>query len=271
MAQRDGIGIFDSGVGGLTVARAVLQALPGARIVYFGDNGYAPYGDRPVEQIGYFVQAILRFLETENVAAIVAGCNISWALLVAGKIQRPRVPVVELLSAGAAAAAKATRTGVVGVLATTRTVESGAYPRAIQAGRPEIKVVQKACPALVPLVERAELDSARASLEVKQCVQPLLEAGADAIVLGCTHYPFLAHLVAEHAGPDVRLVDPAEGAASSLQGSEALPPSGLEALDGRAHRFYTSGSADLLRRYVAEYLRLESPNIAQLDLHPGVG
>jgi len=265
------IGIFDSGVGGLTVARAVLQALPGARILYFADTAYAPYGDRPLDQISQFVEAILRFLEGEGVDAIVAGCNISWALLLSGKVQAPSVPVFELLTPGAQAAAAATGNGIVGVLATTRTVESGAYPKAIEARRPGVRVVQQACPALVPLVERGELDSPAARQAVAECVRPLRKAGADTMVLGCTHYPFLTPLIAAEAGPGVWLVDPADEAARRLRQRDRLGVGGGEPVDGRAHRFYASGATDLLRRYVTDVLAVEEPTMAQLDVHPDVG
>jgi len=267
----EGIGIFDSGVGGLTVARAVLRALPGARIVYFADNRYAPYGDRPAEQVARFADSILRFLESQRVGAIVAGCNLSWTLLREGKVATPSVPVFELLGPAAEAAARATQNGVIGVLATRRTVESEGYPKAIQARRPGVRVVQQACPALVPLVERGELDSPAARRAVAECVAPLLERGADTIVLGCTHYPFLRPLIAEAAGAGVAIVDPAEAAGAFMAQSEALRTASNGRAGADAHRFLASGSPDLLRRLVIEYLRLNAPTIEQLDVHPGLG
>ncbi len=268
-AEGTRIGIFDSGVGGLTVARAVLRALPGARLVYFADTAYAPYGDRALDQIGQFVQAILRFLEGEGVDAIVAGCNISCTLLLSGKLQSQSVPIHELLTAGAQAAVAATGNEIIGVLATTRTVESGAYPKAIEARRPGVQVVQQACPALVPLVESGDLYSPLARQAVAECVRPLREAGADTILLGCTHYPFLTPLIAAEAGPGVWLVDPADEVTRRLRHGDAF---GIgEPVDGRAHRFYASGATDLLRRYVTDLLAVEEPTIAQLDVHPDVG
>jgi len=203
------IGILDSGVGGLTVARAIADAMPGAHLIYFGDTARMPYGDRPPDQITRFAREIITFLLDQGVDAVAVACNTSSALALPAMQGDFDVPIVGMIECGAVAAVEASRTGRIGVIATANTVGSGAYGRAITSLRPAAHVVQQACPLLVPMIERGEVSGEEVRRVVRDYIQPLLAADVDSVVYGCTHYPFLDAEVRAATGPSIALVDPA--------------------------------------------------------------
>jgi glutamate racemase len=255
------IGVFDSGVGGLTVLREIIRRTPDESTVYLGDNARAPYGVRPDDEVLAFSTESLDALVERDVKALVVACNTSTAVGLGAFRRRYDLPVLGVVRPGAAAAALATRNRRVGVIATPATIRSHAYFAAIKDENPVVEVYEHATPALVPLVESGELDGQLAEPTVADALAPLLgERGADGesifprppgatidtLLLGCTHYPLLRPLIAEVAGGDVAIVDSATATASAL--AELLGVNGLEAgrdgvdgTGGAAHVQLTTG------------------------------
>ena len=206
------IGIFDSGVGGLSVLREIRRALPSEDLLYAADSAYAPYGDRDPDVIQARALAVVRWLESRGAKAVVVACNTATGVAVDLLRERVALPIVAIEPAVKPAAAL-TRTGTVGVMATTRTLASPRFARLVSAHAQGVRIVTQACPGLVQLVEAGELASDDARALVAQYVGPLLQQGADVIVLGCTHYPFLTPLIAEAAGAQVTIVADGNGSA----------------------------------------------------------
>lgn len=216
------IGVFDSGIGGLTVVRALMERLPLESIVYFGDTARVPYGVKSVATIEHFTAQITDFLLQQNVKMLIVACNTMAA--VAAQIVRERagdVPVLDVIEAGASAAVQQSDGGRIGVIGTPTTINSNAYARRIHALDPQARVFSQACPLFVPLVEEGWLDHPVTRLTAQEYLKPVLAEDVESLVLGCTHYPLLKPLLREVAGPGVRLVDSAittaELAADTLQ------------------------------------------------------
>ena len=212
------IGIFDSGLGGLSVAAQVLRALPNERIIYFADTAHVPYGERPLEEIHGFALAITQFLVDRGAKAVVMACNMSSAVaLDEARKRHPDVPILGVIEPGVRAALAVSRGAPIGVLATTGTVNSRAYVRTAAGLDPTARIVQQACPRFVPIVEAGESDSEEAEAAACTYVHPLTAQGCATLVLGCTHYPFLRKAIESAAGPGVTVVDPAEETALALK------------------------------------------------------
>jgi len=210
------IGVFDSGVGGLTVARALRRRLPNERLLYFADTAHVPYGPRPLEEVRAFALAITDFLVAQGAKAVVTGCNVSSAVALAAMRQRHSVPMFGLIEPGCRAALRASRALRIGVIATQATVSSGAYGRTLRALDPGVSVVEQACPEFVPLVEAGLANSPQAREAARCYLRPIVDSQADVVVHGCTHYPFLEVAVREVVGERVVLIDPAEAAVEAL-------------------------------------------------------
>src|SRR2546430_8576834 len=204
------LGVFDSGIGGLTVARALFERLPHEAVLYFGDTARVPYGPKSPETVRRYSAEILAYLLGRGVKAVVVACNTSTAHALDHLRAHAPVPVVGVIEPGARAAAAASRSGQIGVIGTAGTVARGAYERAIRAVRPDASVVSAALPLFVPLVEEGWFDHPAAELIAREYLEPLRRAGVDTVVLGCTHYPLLKPLLARVMGPGVTLVDSAE-------------------------------------------------------------
>ncbi|MDO5357029.1 MAG: glutamate racemase [Conchiformibius sp.] len=238
--SRQPIGVFDSGVGGLTVVRALMERLPMENIIYFGDTARVPYGVKSRATIEQFTAQIVDFLLQNEVKALVIACNTIAA--VAGTRVRQmagNMPVLDVIAAGAEAALSATRNGHIGVIATSTTVNSNAYARAIHSQAPETRILSQASPLLVPLVEEGWLDHDVTRLTVREYLKPLLADPIDTLVLGCTHYPLLKPLLKQEA-PDVVLVDSSTTTAEAT--ARALAAAGLLNSNNPApdYRFYVS-------------------------------
>ena len=234
------IGVFDSGVGGLTVVRALMERLPMEDIVYFGDTARVPYGVKSRATIETFSTQIVEFLLEHDVKALVIACNTIAA--VAGQKIRAMagdMPVLDVIAAGAEAALQTTRNHHIGIIATTTTVNSNAYARAIHSRNPATRVQSQACPLLVPLVEEGWLDHEVTRLTAREYLKPLLAEDIDTLVLGCTHYPLLKSLIREEA-PGVMLVDSAiitaEATAQALAAADLLN----QDVGAADYRFYVS-------------------------------
>ncbi|MFP5258595.1 MAG: glutamate racemase [Acidobacteriota bacterium] len=208
------IGIFDSGVGGLTVARAVMELLPGENIVYFGDTARVPYGVKSPETVARYAAQITRFLLDRHVKLLIVACNTMAAVALSAITDLSPVPVLEVIDAGARSALAATRSKRIGIIATPSTVASLAYERALRRlGGPDVHTVAKACPLFVPLVEEGWIDHPATRLVAAEYLAPLAAENLDTLILGCTHYPLLAPLLAEVVGPGIRLQDSATAVA----------------------------------------------------------
>lgn len=231
------IGVFDSGVGGLTVMAALAARLPAESILYLGDTARLPYGTKSEDTVTRYTRANLDFLLGRGVKAVVVACNTASALALP-HLELP-VPVWGVIEAGAEAALAATRGGRVGVIATESTIRSGAYPAALAVRRPGLEVVSQACPLFVPLVEEGWSDDPVARLVAERYLTPLLATpGLDTLVLGCTHYPLLARTLAAVLGPDITLVDSAHAIAERV--AQDLADLGLAAPPDATPEFHVA-------------------------------
>lgn len=235
------IGVFDSGLGGLTIVRALLDLLPGESLVYFGDTARFPYGSKQPEQLRRFAAEIVELLLARDVKMVVAACNSASSVALENLRASCPVPVVGVIEPGVRAALEITE-GRLGVIGTQATVSSGAYERVAARLAPEVRVVSLACPGFVELVEAGDLDSPEAYALVAQTLAPLRLAEVDTVILGCTHYPHLARTVDDVMGSDVMLVSSAEETAFEVH--RLLDEAGLRRqADGPPrHIFLTSGS-----------------------------
>ena len=213
----DAIGIFDSGVGGLTVVHALLEALPAEHLVYLGDTGRHPYGTKSAETVTRYSLENSAFLVARGVKLLVVACNSASAVALDVLTERLAVPVIGVIEPGAIAALARTRTGRVGVIGTEATIASGAYTRALRARRPALELYTRACPLLVPLAEEGWTDGPVARGVAETYLASLRTSGIDTLVLGCTHYPLLKSVIAYVMGPDVALVDSAEETARAVE------------------------------------------------------
>ena len=256
--NRSPIGIFDSGIGGLTVARAVFEHLPRESTVYFGDTARVPYGPKSPETVRRYSLEILRWLLEQEVKAVVIACNTSTAHALETLQAESPVPVIGVIEPGAAAAAAQADGRPIGVIGTAGTIASNAYAKAIRRLRAEARVEQKACPLFVPLVEEGWFDHPAADLVAREYLAPLSASGVGSLVLGCTHYPLLRPLLQRVIGPEVRLIDSGEETARVV--ATLLRERNLEAPEGAAadHRFVVSDDEARFRqvgvRFIGERL-----------------
>ena len=237
--------MFDSGFGGLTVARATIDVLRSEDIVYIGDTGRYPYGPRPVPELIEFSREIAwSLIEDFGVKAVVVACNTA-AAAAFGHLERELpVPVISVIEPGARALAVASRKRNVGVIGTVGTISSGAYQRALHAADPSLDLIATACPGFVEFVERGQTSGDEVVLLAERLLAPVVEADIDALLLGCTHYPFLSRVISEVMGPDVTLVSSADETAFAL--AEMLEGRGMKADPSRtgAHTFLSSGDVE---------------------------
>jgi len=252
--NRAPIGIFDSGIGGLTVARAVFEQLPSESTVYFGDTARVPYGPKSPETVRRYSVEILRWLLEQRVKAVVIACNTSTAHALETLQAESPVPVIGVIEPGAAAAAAAAGDRPIGVIGTAGTIASNAYAKAIRRMRPEANVEQRACPLFVPLVEEGWFEHPAADLIAREYLAPLIAARVGTLVLGCTHYPLLKPLLQRVAGPEVRLIDSGEETARVV--AAAIRERGLEAPNGApgTHRFAVSDDEARFRQVGARFI-----------------
>lgn len=212
------IGVFDSGIGGLTVVRALMERLPFENIVYFGDTARVPYGVKSVETINRYALQITEFLLKKDVKLLIVACNTMAAVACQAIRDLSPVPVLEVIGAGAASAVGATQNKIIGVIGTPATINSNAYARAISLLDHDVRIFSQACPLFVPLVEEGWLEHEATRLAALEYLKPVKAEGIDTLVLGYTHYPLIKPLIAEIVGPQVRLIDSAEAMAEEAAG-----------------------------------------------------
>jgi glutamate racemase len=253
------IGIFDSGVGGLTVLHAMLGALPYEDLIYLGDTGRYPYGTKSAETVTRYSIENVEFLVERGVKMVVVACNTASAVALDALAARFPVPLVGVIEPGARAALERTRSGKVGVVGTEATITSGAYTRALRALRPSLQLYTRACPLLVPLAEEGWTEGPIARGVAETYLASLRTSGIDTLVLGCTHYPLLKPIIAEVMGPGVTLVDSADETARAV--SALLAERGLARADGGGQTsFFVTDVPDRFIRIGQRFLgaRVES-------------
>jgi glutamate racemase len=211
------IGVFDSGIGGLTVLQELLAILPSEDFIYLGDTARLPYGTKSNEVITRYSRENTEFLLAKGIKLLVVACNTSSAVALGEITRDTMVPVVGVIEPGARAAVKASRSGKIGVIGTEATIASGAYTRAIQALKPGLEIYTRACPLLVPLVEEGWTDNEIAERTVAHYLESLKASGIDTLLLGCTHYPLMRRLFERVLGPRVRIVDSATATAGAVR------------------------------------------------------
>lgn len=211
------IGVFDSGVGGLTVVREIMRQIPNERIVYFGDTARVPYGGKSKEIVTKYSQQIVRFLKTQNVKAIVIACNTASAYALEQIEKEIDIPIIGVVKPGAVTATRATRNGKIGVIATEGTINSQIYTQYIKELKENVEVLGKACPLFVPLVEEGLLEDPVTDEIAQRYLSVLIDSGIDTLILGCTHYPLIRSTVGRVMGEKVALVNPAYETAIELK------------------------------------------------------
>ena len=260
------IGIFDSGIGGLTVVRAISERLPRESTVYFGDTARVPYGPKSPETVRRYSLEIMQWLVGQGVKLIVIGCNTSTAHALSALRDVSPVPVIGVIEPGARAAVRAAQGQPIGVIGTAGTVASNAYARAIHAIDPAVRVEQLACPLFVPLVEEGWFEHPAAELIAYEYLRPLLDARVRVLVLGCTHYPLLKPLLHRIMGPSMELIDSAEETARAV--ADALRAQALESPPGNppTHRFVVSDDEARFRQVGARFIgeRLTNAEVVTL-------
>ena len=259
------IGVFDSGLGGLTVARAIIDALPHESVVYFGDTERTPYGPKPLEEVYGYANEIISFLNEQDVKLIVVGCNSASSAL--WRLGRPRldVPMIGVIDPPAQTAVRLTRNRKIGIIGTRATIESGQYEEAIRRTRQPVEIVARACPRFVELVEAGETVGTRVLEIAHEYLDPLRDAEVDTLILGCTHYPLLAATIQHVMGPDVLLVSSAEETAKDVY--TVLIANGLLREEGSSptYEFLASGSEEEFLQLGHRFL---GPEISSVKRHP---
>ncbi|WP_215399185.1 glutamate racemase [Rheinheimera oceanensis] len=252
MVNSAAIGIFDSGIGGLSVARAVRELLPNESLIYVADSGHAPYGEKTDDYIYQRMDHITRHLTAAGVKAIVVACNTATTAAIARLRAQYPLPIIGV-EPGVKPAVLASKSGVVGVLATPRTLLTPAFATLAQRYAGQAKVILQPCPQLVPLIEALDFSGNKMQALLQSYIQPLLAQGADTLVLGCTHYNFVADLIAEIAGPDVSIIRTEMAVAKQLQQRLIQTQLLSSSAQAGADKFYSSGDLELFNRQLQQF------------------
>ena len=252
------IGVFDSGVGGLTVVREIMRQIPNERIVYFGDTARVPYGSKSKETVTRYSRQIIRFLKTQDVKAIVIACNTASAYALDEIEQEMDIPTIGVVKPGARVALDATRNGKIGVIGTEATINSQIYERYIKEHDTNAEVIGKACPLFVPLVQEGLLNDPVTDEIAMRYLSGLIDSGIDTLVLGCTHYPLIRETVGRVMGEGVTLVNPAYETARELRGmleAERMLNETKPELGTNRYRFFVSDAADKFIRFANSIIK----------------
>ena len=261
LAERRPIGMFDSGIGGLTVLKAILEQMPNENVVYFGDTARLPYGSKSSETVTRFSEEIVTFLMTKRPKMIVVACNTASAYSLPRLEDLVPIPVVGVIEPGANAAIRVTRNKKIGVIGTRATIQSGAYLEAIQSKDSAVKVFQMACPLLVPLVEEGWTDHEVTRMVAKRYLEHVVDCGVDTLILGCTHYPLIKDVLADVVGQRVILVDSADETARVVENLLSTGGKAASSLIGPRCELYVSDMHLNLRMQIERFLGFEIPRI----------
>lgn len=260
------IGVFDSGLGGLTVLKEIMEKLPGEDVIYFGDTARIPYGSRSRETVIKYSFQCLRFLLSKNIKAIVIACNTASAIALEESKKVFDIPIIGVIEPGAKAAIGATKNNRVGVIGTVGTINSEAYQKKIRRMHPSIEVMGVSCPLFVPIVEEGWADTDVAMITAEKYLLELKEHHIDTLVLGCTHYPILRYTVKKIMGEDVTLVNPAYETARCTK--DMLKENCLlsDKIDGAKYEFYVSDDPEKFRRIGGNILGKEISSIQKINI-----
>lgn len=259
MTDNRPIGVFDSGIGGLTVLREIWKTVPGESTIYFGDNSRTPYGTKSRSTVIRYSLQNLKFLETKDVKMVVIACNTASAYAYEELKKRADVPVVEVVTPGANVACRSTKNGKIGIIATKGTISTGVYKdavekRAEELGMKDIEIFQQACPLFVSLAEEGWWDTEVTRLTAEEYLKPLKEAGVDTLVMACTHYPLLTKVIKEVMGNDVVLVNTGEATAQVVKDLLSREGTASEGNSNPVREFYTSDEPELFEQVAAPFL-----------------
>lgn len=272
MSDNRPIGIFDSGLGGLTVLKAVQELLPGESLVYFGDSGRTPYGTKSPETVLKYTFQDINFLLEHQVKMIVIACNTASACSLDAVLKQYTLPIVEVVGPGSRAAVRTSKSGRIGVIGTPATIASGVYERAIQAAAARLMPAQpatyfgKACPLFVPLVEEGWWDRDVTALTVREYMKPLQDAEVDTVVLGCTHYPLLQSAIQKEMGDHVTLVNSALEVAREVQAVLTERDIATDAREPGSVSFFTSDSVEKFSELGSIFLGRPLENVTKIDI-----
>ena len=262
------IGVFDSGVGGLTVAREIMKEIPSEKIIYFGDTARVPYGGKSKDTVTKYTRQIIRFLKTHDVKALVIACNTMSAYALEEVEKEIDIPIIGVVKPGARVAARVTKNKRIGVIATDGTINSGMYGRFLSNIDSDITVYGKACPLFCPLVEEEMLDDPVTDEMARRYLKELIEKDIDTLILGCTHYPLLMPAISKITGEDVRLVNPAHETAIGLK--DMLADRNLFAdesyMKNNNHDFYVSDAAEKFRLFASRILNDDTLQTSKVDI-----
>lgn len=262
------VGVFDSGVGGLTVAREIMRHLPNENIVYFGDTARVPYGSKSKDNIIRYSRQIIHFLRTKGVKAIVIACNTASALALDVVREESDIPIIGVVEPGARAALETTKTRKIGVIGTEGTIRSAMYEKIIQGIDPEASVIGKACPLFVPLVEEGFAKHRVTQEIIDYYLASFMETDIDSLILGCTHYPLLRSRIREYVGEKITLVNPAYETAMDLK--QLLKARDMENTDNSqehaAYSFYVSDAADKFKQFANSILPYDIETTKQINI-----
>ena len=260
------IGVFDSGIGGLTVLKEIVEQLPGEDIVYLGDTARIPYGTRSKETVIKYVMESFNFLMKKNIKALVVGCNTASALAIDEAKEKFDIPIIGVIEPGAKAAVSCTKNNTIGVIGTEGTINSNAYQKYIRKYLPTAEIIGVACPLFVQIVEEGWENSDVAYLTAQKYLLELKEHNIDTLVLGCTHYPALRYTIGKVMGENVKLVNPAYETAKLTKNT--LKEQGLlnERIDGGIYRFYVTDDPEKFKRIGGNLIRRQIEFVEKVDL-----
>lgn len=260
------IGVFDSGVGGLTVLREIMEQLPYENVVYFGDTARIPYGSKSEQTVKKFAYQCASFLEKQGVKAIVIACNTASAVAIEYLSSRFDLPVIGVIEPGARAAVEATKNGRIGVIGTSATIGSGAYQGKIMENNHQAEVIGIPCPLFVPIVEEGWEHSAVAEITACQYLEELCEHEVDTLVLGCTHYPILRHTIGKVLGKEVTLVNPAFETAKEVKKTLSQRDILNEDFVKPTYEYFVSDAPEKFRRIGGNFLKREIENLKEIEI-----
>ncbi|RWR11107.1 glutamate racemase [Siminovitchia fortis] len=260
--MKEAIGVIDSGIGGLTVAKEIMRQLPNEKIYYVGDTARCPYGPRPEEEVKEYTWQMTSLLRKFDIKMLVIACNTATAAVLDEIRSQLPIPVIGVISPGARAALKVTENGRVGVLGTVGTVRSEAYVKELALINQDVEVTQLVCPKFVPLVESFQYNSETARKVVKETLTPIKESGIDTLILGCTHYPLLGPLIEQEMGPRVKVISSGEETAREVSAILHYKNMRNTAPDPPNHRFFTTGSIEIFKKIASDWLKS-----TELEIH----
>lgn len=264
------IGVIDSGVGGLTVAKEIMRQLPKENIMYIGDTARCPYGPRPSEEVRQFTWEMTDYLLNQNIKMLVIACNTATAVVLEEIQHKVDIPVLGVIEPGARAALKSTNNHRIGIIGTNGTIKSNAYPSALRELHDKVEVESLACPLFVPLVESGNFEGEEARRIVEETLKPFRNSEIDTLILGCTHYPLLKPIIQEFIGPKVKLISSGEETASEV--SAILSYSDLlnNGEQPGEHLFLTTGSNQLFQIIASKWFEHPIHNVQHISLSASI-